>query len=94
MAFTGGLIGPEGTRFHYSGRLDGTPCFVAASDPDPHVSWERVEESASVLSGLGGDLTLRRCRGLPHIINRDELEHAKNILRRLVAKSSTRTQGS
>jgi phospholipase/carboxylesterase len=93
-AFTGGLIGPEGTRFSYSGKLSGTPCFLGAGDPDPHVPWARVEESASVLSRLGGDVTLRRYPGLPHTINRDELEHAANMLRRLVTKSSIRTQGS
>jgi phospholipase/carboxylesterase len=93
VAFTGGLIGPEGTRFAYTGRLSGTPCFLGAGDPDPHVPWKRVAESASVLSGLGGDVTLQRYPGLPHTINGDELGHAKDILRQLVAKSSTRTQG-
>jgi phospholipase/carboxylesterase len=88
-AFTGGLIGPEGMRFEYSGKLSGTPCFLGAGDPDPHVPWERVEESASVLSGLGGDVTLRRYPGLSHTVNRDELEHTKKILQRLVAPSRT-----
>lgn len=51
VAFTGGLIGPPGTTFDYSGELSGTPCFLGAGDPDPHVPWERVKQSASVLSG-------------------------------------------
>jgi len=86
IAYTGGLIGPPGTKFVYSGELLGTPCFLGAGDPDPHVPWKRVEESASVLSALGGVVTLRRYPGLPHTINQDEIEHAKTILRRLVAK--------
>ncbi len=93
VAFTGGLIGPEGTEFEYAGKLDGTPCFLGAGDPDPHVPWARVKESASVLSRLGGDVTLRRYPGLPHTINRDELEHAKNLLQRIVAKSKTLSGG-
>jgi phospholipase/carboxylesterase len=93
VAFTGGLIGPEGTRFEYSGRLHSTPCFLGAGDPDPHVPWKRVEESASVLSRLGGDVTLRRYPGLPHTINRDELEHARNMLRQLVVKSKILSGG-
>jgi len=87
IAFTGGLIGPPGSKFIYSGELSGTPCFLGAGDPDPHVPWQRVAESASVLSALGATVTLRRYPGLPHTINEDEIEQAKNILRQLVAKS-------
>jgi len=86
VAFTGGLIGPPGTKFSYSGNLSGTPCFLGAGDPDPHVPWKRVEESASVLSALGAAVTLRRYPGLPHTINEDEIHEAQNILTRLVAK--------
>ena len=86
VAFTGGLIGPPGTRFNYSGDLAGTPCFIGAGDSDPHVPWERVEESASVLSALGGDVTLRRYPGLPHTINQDEIKHAGQILSQLVTE--------
>ena len=86
VAFTGGLIGPPGTRFSYSGRLSDTPCFLGAGDPDPHVPWKRVEESASVLSTLGGVVTLRRYEGLPHTINEDEIAEARSILRQLGAK--------
>jgi phospholipase/carboxylesterase len=90
VAFTGGLIGPPGTKFVYPGELSGTPCFLGAGDRDPHVPWERVEESASVLSALGGVVTLRRYPGLPHTINHDEIEHAKHILSRLGAKERAR----
>jgi phospholipase/carboxylesterase len=85
VAFTGGLIGPPGTKFVFSGDLSGTPSFLGAGDRDPHVPWKRVEESASVLSGLGGIVTLRCYPGLPHTINEDEIEQAKSILSRLVA---------
>jgi phospholipase/carboxylesterase len=80
IAFTGGLIGPPGTKFKYAGDLSGTPCFLGSGDPDPHVPWERVKESASVLSALGGSATLRRYPGLPHTINQDEIEQAKDLL--------------
>ncbi|MGB2634604.1 MAG: dienelactone hydrolase family protein [Candidatus Acidiferrum sp.] len=80
VAFTGGLIGPEGTPFHYSGALDGTPCFLGSGDPDPHVPWERVKESASALSALGGKVTLKRYPGMPHTISEDEISEAKKLL--------------
>jgi predicted esterase len=86
LAFTGGLIGPPGTRFNYPGDLSGTPCFFGAGDPDPHVPWNRVKESASVFSTLGGVVTLRRYPGLPHTINQDEIEQAKQLLARLTAE--------
>ena len=83
VAFAGGLIGPPGAKFVYSGELSGTPCFLGAGDRDPHVPWKRVEESAAVLSDLGAAVTLRRYPGLPHTINQDEIDHAKIILRRI-----------
>ena len=86
VAFTGGLIGPPGAKFGYSGELSGTPCFLGAGDRDPHVPWKRVEESAAVLSDLGAAVTLRRYPGLPHTINQDEIDHAKVILRRIGAR--------
>jgi predicted esterase len=86
IAFTGGLIGPPGTRFAYPGDLAGTPCFFGAGDPDAHVPWARVEESAAVLAKLGGEVTLRRYPGMPHTINDEEIEHARNILSGLVGE--------
>jgi phospholipase/carboxylesterase len=80
VAFTGGLIGPEGTAFQYSGDLKGTPCFLGSGDPDPHVPWERVKESASALSALGGKVTLKRYPGMPHTISEDEISEAKKLL--------------
>jgi phospholipase/carboxylesterase len=80
VAFTGGLIGPEGTAFHYSGDLRGTPCFLGSGDPDPHVPWARVKESASALTTLGGKVTLKRYPGMPHTISEDEIAEAKNLL--------------
>jgi phospholipase/carboxylesterase len=82
IAFTGGLIGPPGTDFHYTGSLSGTPAFLGAGDPDAHVPWQRVRESADVLSALGADVLLRRYPGMPHIINRQELEEARRLLDR------------
>jgi phospholipase/carboxylesterase len=67
----------------HSGNLEGTPCFLGAGDPDPHVPWERVDESASVLRNMGTEVTLRRYPGLGHTINRDEIEEAKRILQTL-----------
>jgi len=82
IAFTGGLIGPPGTDFRYAGSLSGTPAFLGAGDPDAHVPWQRVRESADVLSALGADVLLRHYPGMPHIISRQELEEARRLLDR------------
>jgi phospholipase/carboxylesterase len=82
IAFSGGLIGPPGTEFRYSGKLDGTPVFFGGADPDPHVPWQRVQQSASVLSALGAEVLFRRYPGLPHTINQDEMEEARILIGR------------
>src|SRR5207249_9377633 len=56
IAFSGGLIGPPGTEFRYAGKLDGTPAFFGGGDADAHVPWQRVHESASVLSAIGAEV--------------------------------------
>jgi len=84
IAFTGGLIGPPGTRFQYAGKLDAMRALLASGDPDPYVPWQRVQDSAQVLSRMGADVTLRRYPGLPHTISQEEIVLAKPILMGLV----------
>jgi predicted esterase len=80
IAFTGGLIGPPGTRFQYPGSLKGMRAFLGSGDPDPHVPWQRVEASAEVLSKMGARVTLRRYPGLPHTISEAEIQSARPII--------------
>jgi phospholipase/carboxylesterase len=83
IAFTGGLIGPPGTRFQYAGSLAGMQAFLGSGDPDPHVPWQRVEASAGVLAEMGAEVTLRRYQGMPHAISEDEIQSAKPIIESL-----------
>lgn len=84
ITFTGGLIGPPGTRFEYQGSLNGMKSFLGSGDPDPHVPWQRVQASAGVLSAMGADVTLRRYPGMPHAVSEDEIRSARPIIERLV----------
>lgn len=84
IAFTGGLIGPPGTSFRYSGSLAGTPVFLGSGDPDHHVPWTRVEESAAVLGSLGAEVTLRRYPGMPHTVSQAEIDEAKKLTSRVI----------
>jgi len=85
IGLTGGLIGPPGTPRNYPGSLAGTPVFLGTSDPDPHVPFERVEETQAVLTKMGADVELRRYSGMPHTINDDELNAARELLQRVSA---------
>ena len=83
-ALTGGLIGPPGTRRQYPGDLAGTPVYLGAGDPDPHVPWERVEETARVYRGLSAQVTLRRFPSLGHGVNEEELAAVRVMMARLI----------
>jgi predicted esterase len=80
IAFTGGLIGPPGTDFNYVGSLAGTPAFLGSGDPDAHVPWSRVQETASVLTGLGAQVVLKRYPGMAHTVSREEIAEAKRLV--------------
>jgi phospholipase/carboxylesterase len=80
VAFTGGLIGPPASDLHHPGSLAGTPVLFSSGDPDPHVPWQRVEESAQMLRLMGGDVEIRRYPGRSHTILREEVVNARNLL--------------
>jgi len=85
IGLTGGLIGPPGTPRNYPGSLAGTPVFLGTSDPDPHVPFERVKETESILTRMGATVELRRYPGMPHTINNDELDAARTLLEGAIA---------
>ncbi len=80
FAFVGGRIGPLGTRFEAAGDLAGTPALFAAGEPDPHVPWQRIEESAANFRALGARVEVRRRPGFPHSIHPDDLALARALL--------------
>lgn len=84
IAFTGGLIGPTDAELSHSGDLAGTPVFFGSGDPDPHVPWKRVQQSAELLAEMGASVTARRYQGMPHTINHEEIEFARSLIRGLL----------
>lgn len=82
IAWTGGLIGPLGSDVSHTGDLSGTPALLLSGDPDPHVPWSRVEESAAVLGSMGADVTTKRYPGKPHSVSPDEIALARELLQK------------
>jgi predicted esterase len=80
VAFSGGLIGPPGTTWTAASGLEGTPAFLGCSDVDGHVPVVRVEESAEALTRAGADVTMRLYPGMGHLVNDDEVAHARTII--------------
>jgi predicted esterase len=85
IALTGGLIGPPGSiendhRTYTGTELGGMPALFGSGDPDPHVPWSRVEESASLLRAMGADVTTRRYPGRPHTVTQEELDLARALI--------------
>ena len=81
VAFTGGLIGPPGSLLtSRPGELTNMPALLCSGDPDPHVPWARVEESAAVLTSMGAKVATKRYPGRPHTISAEELELAHALL--------------
>ena len=58
--------------------------FEAQPNPEvpEYVPWQRVNESASVLTALGAEVLLRRYPGLPHTINQEEIAEARRLIAR------------
>ena len=85
VALTGGLIGTDeevASATRVAG-LAGTPGLLLSGDPDPHVPWKRVEQSAAILEAMGADITTKRYPNRPHTVTRDELELANELVARI-----------
>ena len=80
LVFSGGAIGPPGTRWNYGGTFDHTPVFLGCSDQDAHVPAPRVRETADVFARMGADVTLRIYPAMGHLVNDDETAFAQRLL--------------
>ena len=80
VAFSGGAIGPPGTRWNDTGRFDGTPMFFGCSNVDPHIPEERVNETAAMCERMGAAVTRKIYPGIGHLVIDDEIGHARAIL--------------
>ena len=80
IGLSGGVIGPDGTPRDYPGSLEGTPVFLGCSDRDPHIPQKRVEETNTIMQGLGGNVTMRIYPGMGHTTNEDEIDFVQTLM--------------
>jgi phospholipase/carboxylesterase len=80
IAFTGGLIGPPDADLHHKGDLAGMPALFSSGDPDPHVPWSRVLESAEQFTAMGAVVTTQRYPGRPHTVLPQEIKSARDVI--------------
>lgn len=78
-AFSGGVIGPDGTARDYTGNFAGTPVFMGCSDIDPHIPKARFLETAELYERLGASVTSRLYPNMPHTIVQDEIAAAVQL---------------
>jgi predicted esterase len=90
VAFTGGLIGPIGSDLHHTGSLLETPVLLSSGDPDPHVPWKRVQETAKELTAMGAIVHTQRYPGRSHTILPEELQAARSLLEPVFTLSAHR----
>jgi len=86
VAFSGGAIGPPGTKWDETGRFDGTPIFFGCSNVDPHIPEPRVIESAGLCERMGATVTRRIYPGMGHLVNDDEIAWARALLESLTGR--------
>jgi phospholipase/carboxylesterase len=80
IAFTGGLIGPADANLHHAGELGGMPALFSSGDPDPHVPWRRVLESAEQFTAMGAEVKTQRYPGRPHTVLPQEIKSARDLI--------------
>jgi phospholipase/carboxylesterase len=80
VALTGGLIGPAGADLHHAGDLAGMPALFSSGDPDPHVPWSRVLDSAKQFTAMGAEVKTKRYADRPHTVLPKEIKAARELI--------------
>ena len=78
--FTGGLIGPPGTRWPPQPALAGLPVYLASSEIDEWIPMDRVRETEAWLRTSGVDVTTRIFTDRPHTVSAEEIGEARLMI--------------
>lgn len=80
VALSGGLIGADDELVGYEGDLQGTPIYLGCDADDFHIPQQRVDDSADILSQLGGKVKKQIFTGLGHTVNEVELAITRKMM--------------
>ena len=79
-AFSGGLIGPEGTKWDaYKASFEQTPIYMGCDDHDPHILASRFTETVKELKARGANVVNELLPGHGHTISMGQIAKAKAI---------------
>ncbi|HMQ29635.1 MAG TPA: dienelactone hydrolase family protein [Chloroflexaceae bacterium] len=81
VAFTGGLIGPQGTVWERCGDFGGAPVLIGGAERDAWVPAWRMGESAEHFRQMGAQVSTLFYAGDSHVVSDDEIAAARAILR-------------
>ena len=91
LALSGGVIGngPSVTDVitgsaNTSSSLVNVPVFLGSSDPDSHVPFSRVEETAAIFKSMGAAVDLRRYPNGGHFVNDEQLAVCRLMLEKII----------
>lgn len=80
--FTGGLLGPEGSRWRPRPELAGMPAYLASSQIDEWVPPTRARETVEWFNASGAAVTAVMFEDRPHRVSEDEIAGARQIIER------------
>jgi phospholipase/carboxylesterase len=76
------LYGHAPKLFDYTGRRDGAKVWMSVHERDPHIPLRRVRDSATVLTGMGAEVTTQIYPGAGHAVMREDIERLRTLLNR------------
>jgi predicted esterase len=79
VLWTGGLIGPEETRWPRNRDFDGMPVYATTSNNDPFVPADRVKTTASWFLSAGATVTARIFFDREHLVSDQEVAAARDL---------------
>ncbi|AMO76102.1 alpha/beta hydrolase [Pseudomonas citronellolis] len=83
IAFTGGLIGPEGLAWESHPKLDSTPILLTNGDNDPWVPLARTQETLATFQAMGAKAELHVYPGREHQVSDAEVDLGRALLQRI-----------